>query len=411
MNERKRQLLERRATAWTAMQQLLDAAAAANRDLDATEIETYNRHEADIEAADTQLDVFVRHITQEQAFNETDRRARIGDILPGGGGAPMDEATEARMAAFRSFLRGDQYDRRALQADSDTEGGYLLAPSQTVVGLLKGVDNRVFMRQFATVHQLDRAESLGVVTLATDMGDADWTGEIITSTVDEALRLGRRELKPNYLTKETKLSRPLVRRTAGGAENLIMDRFAYLFGVTQEKGFMTGSGAGRPLGIFTASNDGISTGRDVSTDMASTDVTADGLIEVKHTLKDQYWANARWALHRDVVKRIRKLKDGNGQYLWLPGMGIGNGLTGGIASSILELPYFMSEYAPNTFTTGQYVAVLGDFSYYWIAEGLQMEMQILNELYARTNQFGYIARMEVDGMPVLEEAFVRAKLG
>lgn len=414
MNERKRVLLERRATAWQAMQELLNVAAQANRDLEGAEIETYNRHEADLEAADTQLGVFVRHVEREQSFNENDRRARLGLVLPGAGedGTP-DERTAQALAEFRHFLRGEQYDTRALQADSDTEGGYLLAPQQVVAGLLAGVDNRVFMRQFATVHQLDRAESLGVVTMTTDFGDADWTGEIVQSTVDEALRTGKRELRPNYVSKETKLSRPLVRRTAGGAEKLVIDRFAYLFGVTQEKGYMTGTGAGRPLGIFTASADGISTSRDVSTDMATTAVTADGLIEVKHTLKDQYWNNARWACHRDLVKMIRKLKDGNGNYLWMPGLGMshGDGLTAGIPNSILELPYFMSEYAPNTFTTGQYVAVLGDFKYYWIAEAMAMEMQILNELYARTNQFGYIARMQVDGQPVLEEAFVRAKLG
>jgi len=40
-----------------------------------------------------------------------------------------------------------------------------------------------------------------------------------------------------------------------------------------------------------------------------------------------------------------------------------------------------------------------------------MRIQVLTELYAETNQNGYIGRMEVDGMPVLEEAFVRVKMG
>jgi HK97 family phage major capsid protein len=61
-------------------------------------------------------------------------------------------------------------------------------------------------------------------------------------------------------------------------------------------------------------------------------------------------------------------------------------------------------------TTGNYVGILGDFSYYWIADALDMQVQRLVELYAATNQVGFIARREVDGMPVLEEAFVRVKL-
>jgi HK97 family phage major capsid protein len=77
---------------------------------------------------------------------------------------------------------------------------------------------------------------------------------------------------------------------------------------------------------------------------------------------------------------------------------------------ILGFPAFMSEYAPNTFLTTRYVGILGDFTFYWIADALDMDMQRLDELYAATNQVGFVGRMESDGMPVLEEAFVRVKL-
>jgi hypothetical protein len=40
-----------------------------------------------------------------------------------------------------------------------------------------------------------------------------------------------------------------------------------------------------------------------------------------------------------------------------------------------------------------------------------MQIQRLDELYATTNQVGFISRLESDAMPVLEEAFVRVKLG
>jgi HK97 family phage major capsid protein len=44
-------------------------------------------------------------------------------------------------------------------------------------------------------------------------------------------------------------------------------------------------------------------------------------------------------------------------------------------------------------------------------DGLNLELQRLEELYAETNQVGIVGRYEGDGMPVLEEAFVRVKLG
>ena len=70
----------------------------------------------------------------------------------------------------------------------------------------------------------------------------------------------------------------------------------------------------------------------------------------------------------------------------------------------------VSEYVPNTFTSGQYVGILGDFSYYWIADAFDMTIQRLTELYAETNQMGLITRWSTDAMPVLENAFARVKL-
>lgn len=185
-------------------------------------------------------------------------------------------------------------------------------------------------------------------------------------------------------------------------ETMVRQRLAYKFAVSEEKGFLTGNGANQPLGLFTASADGISTGRDVQTG-SSTDITADGLIDALYSLKEGYMRNARWMFHRDGIKRIRKLKDSQNQYLWQPG------LSNGQPNTILDKPYVMSEYVPNTFTSAKYVGIVGDLSFYWIADALSMTVQRLVELYAETNQTGFIGRLETDGMPVLEEAFARLK--
>jgi HK97 family phage major capsid protein len=58
-----------------------------------------------------------------------------------------------------------------------------------------------------------------------------------------------------------------------------------------------------------------------------------------------------------------------------------------------------------------YVGIIGDFSHYWIAESLGMTIRVLTELHYATNQIGYYIRSELDGMPVLEEAFARVTLG
>jgi HK97 family phage major capsid protein len=131
---------------------------------------------------------------------------------------------------------------------------------------------------------------------------------------------------------------------------------------------------------------------------------ADEFIDLKYALKPQYHQRARWLLHRDVLKVLRKLKTADGDYLWSRGLAMDR------PDTILEVPYLLSEYAPNTLTTGKYVALLGDLSFYWIADSLEMTIQVLLEKYALTNETGYIANMEVDAMPVLADAFVRLKL-
>jgi HK97 family phage major capsid protein len=308
----------------------------------------------------------------------------------------------AKLLAFgKDALNGDE--QRALQADSSTIGGYLVMPQQMVDGLIKALDNDVLIRAKATKYQVPAAASLGVPSLDTDPADANWTTELGVGSEDSSMAFGKRELRPHPLAKLIKVSNKLLRQVPS-VESLVTSRLAYKFAVTQEAAFMTGSGAGQPLGVFTASSQGISTGRDVSTGNATTAFTVDGLINVKYSVKAQYQRSGEWIFHRDAVKMLAKLKDGEGQYLWQPSK------TEADPDMLLGRPVNMSEYAPNTFTTGLYVGIFGDFSYYWIADALDMQIQRLVELYAATNQTGMIGRMETDGMPVLEEAFARVKL-
>lgn len=321
--------------------------------------------------------------------------------------------SEPCRAAFRSFIRGRRVDPRfqaSLQADSDPAGGAMVAPIQFVSDVIKKVNDLVFIRALATKRTVVQAQSLGAPTLEADPADSDWTSELATGNEDTTMSLGRREWHPHPVAKLIKLSNKLVRLTAGGAEALVVERLGYKFGITEEKAFLLGSGASQPLGVFTASSSGISTARDFNTGNTSTAIGADGLIEALHQLKAPYRRNSAWCFHRDAVRAIRKLKDTNGQYLWnVAGIGQAS-LASGLPETILNRPYYESEYAPNTFTTGKYVGIVGDFSYFWIADALDMTLQRLIELYAANNQIGYIGRKETDGMPVFEEAFARVTL-
>ncbi len=307
---------------------------------------------------------------------------------------------------FRNKLAATtQEEARALSAGLDTEGGFTVAPVQWAAGLLKALDNEVFVRRYAMKETVETAAELGIMTLEADPADADWTTELATGSEDSTMSFGKRSVKPHPFAKRLKVSKTLLRRSTRNIDAIVRERMAYKGGVTEEKGYLTGTGNLQPLGVYVASDLGIPTSRDVSTDNTTTEITADGLINAKYSLKSQYLRVARWNWHRDTMKMIAKFKDQNDQYLWMPS------LREGQPDTVLGLPYDMSEYAPNTFTAGQYVAILAAWSAgYQIADALDMSIQVLTELYAETNQNGYILRKETDGQPVLAEAFARVQL-
>lgn len=404
------ELREDRNRIVTQMRGILDKSEAEKRNLTTDEQAKYDELFAEQDKRAKAIANEERQIELERGQTERELRSKdSGQDKRGKAAGPR--ASDEYRDAFARFLRDgksgisvDEY--RALQADSPAAGGYLVAPVQLVNEIIMAMDNELFIRAKATKFRVDSAAALGAPSLDADPDDANWTAEIQTGSEDSAMTFGARELQPHPLAKRIKISNKLLRASTMNAEGLVMARLAYKFAVTQEKAFLTGNGAGQPLGLFTASAQGISTGRDVSTDNTSTAITMDGLLSAKYALKGQYQKTAEWLFHRDAVLRISKLKSAvDGQYYWQPSKQAGE------PDLLLGRPVNMSEYVPNTFTAGLYVGLFGDFKHYWIADALDMQIQVLKELYAETNQTGYIGRLESDGMPVLEEAFARVKLG
>ena len=416
MSKRLNELRQRRNVLVTQARALLDKADAEKRGLSTEENTTYDKLFADQEALRSQIEAEERLVAaeREMAARDDDETRTRGSADPEKRGAAQGnkgpQASEEYRTAFerllvvgRSGLTAD--DVRALSMDNSSQGGFLVAPEQFLDTLIQAVDDEVFVRRYANVVPVATAGSLGVPTLDADPSDADWTSEVATGNEDSAMAFGKREFVPNPLAKRIKVSNKLIARSGNRVPTLVAQRLGYKFGISQEKAFFLGSGAGQPLGVFTGHASGIPTSRDVSSGNTSSAITFDGLIAAKYSLKAQHQRKARWAFHRNGIEMVAKLKNGQGDYLWQPSKKEGE------PDMLLGLPVDMSEYIPNTFTTGQYVGILANWKDgYWIADAMDMQMQVLKELYAETNQTGYIGRLETDGCPVLPEAFARVKL-
>jgi HK97 family phage major capsid protein len=392
-------LRQKRAELVTQARSHLDASEqrGANGIISNEDMTTYNRYLSDVQALGAQIDALESQVALERSI-----AGSLQDLE-----TQSNKGDKDVIAVRKLFETGKTpAEFRNLQQDDLVQGGFTVLPEVFSNILIKFVDDEVFIRQYATIEKQIKAASLGILSLDSDMDDAEWTSELDTGSDDDGLAMGKRSLTPHNLVKRIKISEDLIANSTKPIMNLVAERLAYKFAVTQEKGFLTGSGAAnRPLGVMTASNDGIPTSRDISTGNDATSIKFDGLFNAKFHLKGQHQRNSVWMFHRDAVKQICKLKDGNANYIWQPSVQMNQ------PDMLLGRPVLMSEFMPNTFTASQYVGIIGDFSHYYIAEQATVPVKILKELYAESNRIGVIGRMKVDGMPGLSEAFARVKLG
>ena len=395
------ELKQKRATVISQARAFLDKAEEEKRDLSAEEENSYN-------AAMTDVDKLSKEIEREERQTNLERgQGKLEDQNKGELGGEDRALTEKKAEVRTSFTKGlrsgNFAEYRDLQMTNATQAGYLVAPEELVATLIKDLDNFFFIRQYARKFTIAGTQSLGFPKRTARASRAVRGSELAAPTPDTTLAFGKREFRPKWMTAEILVSKPLLQNAAIDPEQIVRAELAYAFAQTQEQEFMTGNGAEEALGLFVPSALGISVARDVPN--VGLVLKLDSLIDAKFNLKQQYWTNLKWIFHRDAMRQIVKIKDGDGQYIWR------QSIIDSEPDRLLGLPFLMSEYAPNDFSAaGKYVGVLGDLSQYWIADSLDMEIQALFELYARTNQVDFIARAANDGMPVLEEAYSRIVL-
>lgn len=294
--------------------------------------------------------------------------------------------------------------KRDLQLTEGPKGGYLAPPPQFVAGLLQALDADLFFRQpgWATVITLNSNEGYEA-SLDADPDDFEWKTEVGQLGYDEAMEFGRRELKPTRLPKGVLVSNQTL-RLVPSIESLVMERMTYKASGTIEKSCLTGTGNKQYLGVYTPSDLGIPTSRDVNTGNTATAMTFAGLRNAKYSLKNKYWRECKWLFHQDGVKQLANIEDDLGYPL------LSESVREGEPDTVLGIPYYMSEFNPNTFTANQYVGILGAFRFYHIADSLSMTIKRITELYDGKGQTAFHFEMWTDGMPVLAEAFARVKL-
>lgn len=319
---------------------------------------------------------------------------------------------EPQARALNAFVRSagrlellSQQDRQVLAAAHSTlpgsSGGYLLPPAVST-RFLELLEDATYFYGLASVEQVSSSDSLGVVGMASDDLEPEWTPEI--GTVPQGtIAFDAREMRAHQLAKEVLVTEAFL-QLVPNALNYILSRLAYKTAVAQEKAFLTGDGVKKPLGIFTASSDGIATSSDVSTGNTTTAVTYSGLLRWRNSLPPTYRGRATIVAGTDFIVDLLTLTDSQSRPLFLPG------LADGEPDRFLGIPVKESAFAPNSHTAGSYLAVMGDFSFYQIATFLGGQTLTPHGLDIRNGKMGWILKSWLDGQPLLTQAFRRLQL-
>lgn len=119
-------------------------------------------------------------------------------------------------------------------------------------------------------------------------------------------------------------------------------------------------------------------------------VTADELIDIQETVPDAFQANAYWIMNRDTRKKIRKLKDSDGNYI------LNRAFNEKWDYELLGKPVYCSEKVEKLGTATKPVILYGDFSGLAVKETEEMEIQILLEKFATQHAIGVCGYSELD---------------
>lgn len=385
------EMRQKRAELWEKTKAFLTAHTGEDGSLSAEDNETYERMEADVVAMGKNIERLERAAAIDREMD-----APTSAPLTGRVGAPAaDEkpgvASDAYKKAFWAQMRtgGSREVRNALQVGELSEGGYL-APDEYERQLIQALEEENIMRPL--VHKITTSSGDRKIPIVTSKGEASWVeeeAEIPES--DDAF--GQISLSAHKVGCMIRISEELLHDSAFDMAAYIVHEFGRRVGAAEEKAIISGDGTHKPTGLLHAT-----LGAELGVTAASaTAVTADELIDLQHSLRAGYRRKAFWIMNDATIKLLRKLKDGNGQYLWAPG------LLAGQPDTLLNQKVLTSNYMPLP-AAGNKTILYGDYSYYWLADRVGRSIVRLNELYAKRDQVGFKVTQRLDGRLVLPEA-------
>lgn len=397
MNEILKRLLERRASLWNQCKAHLDEAEARGSE-SAEDAEKWTAMSAELDKLDERIgDVRVK------MEREDDNRRAI-DSLGGDIPLPTENRNEELLAAaFRSYLvspedmpaehRAALAERRALATGTDSAGGFLV-PETWAAQIIEVMKDFSGARQVAGVFATSTGEAINYPAVDETAVMGERIGENVAAAEQDPVFTNVLLEAWLYSSKMIRVPFSLINDNAFDLDNWLPGALGARIGRIQNVEFTTGAGtAGIPQGFVT----GASVGK---TAAAAAAFTTDELIDLTESVDTAYLAGSPVFTFRQTVRgTLRKLKDGNGQYIWRPG------LRDGEEDQLLGYRYVVNNDMPAPAINARPV-VFGDIAAGFLVRDVTgIPVRRLTERYAEFGQVAFLGFERADSAVVDANAY------
>ena len=369
-------------------------------------------HEADkinkrVDAIDKRLSELnrdVKVIGQPQIVSESEGDDRLGTAF---NAALRDMALGNPHGEARSeyeALRQAMGSESQIIAD-DTRGG-VLAPSEFSNTLVRKIAEVSPLRMICASRQGMGVEFIQNTQTNNLVGN--WRDEGAQSSDAQTLGTGRVTIRAHELEGLVRVSREALADSSIDLQSLLLEELSRAFAISEGEAFINGDGAAKPYGLLNRVGIAADITEQTGTDTSNHRISFDDIIGMTYALQDIYAMNAYWVLRRQTVGNIRKLKDSDGRYLWVPSLQ--NDKRG---SLIVESPYVEAHAMPvETNSSGQKVMIFGDFMRSYLIYD-RMGVSILTDPYTakRTGFVEITAWLRLGGAPIQADSMRVLKTG
>ncbi len=363
-------LTEQRAENQSKMQGILNGAKGEKRAMTEEKIKKFKELKKLIDEIDETIkaeEEARKEELDESQKEETDKQS---------------ESTEsAEQRAFANFIRGIKTEKRANNLDVGNNGA--IVPQTIANKIIEKV------KEICPIYSLSEIYNVKgdlVIPYYGENASEDITCAYATEFTDLTSTAGKFtsiNLSSYLAGALTKISKSLINKSDFDLTNFVINKMSAAIAEFIEKELLNGTGTNSCQGILTGVTNIVETS-------SSGKITADDLIDLQESVIDNYQKNAVFIMNRSTRKAIRKLKDGDGNYL------LNRDITSAWGYSLLGKPVYASDNMPEIGASKKAI-IYGDMTGLSVKLTKDVEIQVLQELYAAQHVLGVVGWVEIDG--------------